>query len=473
MSDPGSAVTARVDQGSFRDRDGRVYLFGDRVLRGLSQTALDHFRELTKTGFYQKFSASGELVATRELDDSAIPELPQWPGYLEHDRVSFISYPYEWTYSMLRDAALLQLRLLEAALKEGWTMKDATPYNVQFVDGKAVFIDIPSFEPWPEGSPWNGYRQFCEMNLFPLMLQSYKGLGFHPFLRARIGGIDVQAAAKIFSARDRFRRGVFSHVWLQALMDRKYGNSKRDLRSELGDAGFGRELVLANVRKLKKLLSGMAWTDEESEWAEYEEFHNYSKDDQQAKIDFVDQAAKVSGAQLAWDIGCNTGRFSQIIARHCQQVLAMDADHLAVERLYNNASCMESGRILPLVQNIADPSPSWGWNHLERTRLEQRGRPGLVMCLALIHHIVIGANIPLDSFISWLATLGGDLIIEYVSRGDDKVEQLLRNRVDQFQDYSKECFEENIEKHFNISNRMDLNTGLRTLYLCKLKKPEN
>src|SRR5690606_15427736 len=141
------------------------------------------------------------------------------------------------------DAALLQLRLLEAALQEGWSMKDATPYNVQFVAGKPVFIDIPSFEPLAPGAAWQGYRQFCEMNLFPLLLQAYRGMDFQPFLRGRINGIDVQTAARLFSVRDRLRKGVTSHVWLQALLDRKYGNSQRNLRNELKNAGLNRELL--------------------------------------------------------------------------------------------------------------------------------------------------------------------------------------------------------------------------------------
>jgi hypothetical protein len=206
----------------------------------------------------------------------------------------------------------------------------------------------------------------------------------------------VQTAAKLFGWRDRLRRGVFSHVWLQALLDRKYGGTERNLRGELSSAGFSRDLVLNNVRKLQKLLSGLRWGGEKSEWADYEDFHNYTPEDQQLKMVFVDKAAQAAQATVAWDLGCNTGRFSRVVAGHCELVLAMDADHLAVERLYCDSASMQSGRILPLVQNVADPSPSWGWAQRERSALEYRGRPGLVLCLALIHHVVIGANIPLQ-----------------------------------------------------------------------------
>jgi len=463
-------ATARADHGSFRDREGRVYLLGDRVFRGLSKKALDHFRSLRETIFYRTFSAAGSIIATRELAPQDWPQsVPAWAGFVEHQRVPFISYPYEWTFTMLRDAAILQLQLLEAALGEGWSMKDASPYNVQFVRGKPVFIDVPSFEPWRDGEPWSGYRQFCEMNLFPLMLQAYKGLHFQPFMRSSIGGIDLQVAARLFGMRDRLRPGVASHVWLQAWLDQKYGDSRRNLRSELGAAGFRRELVLANVRRLLKLLRHLQWTDARSEWGDYEEFHNYSGADQSAKLAFVAAAARNSGAQIAWDMGCNTGRFSIAVAAHCPLVLAIDADHLAVDRLFRNANALQKGHILPLVQNLADPSPNWGWNLRERSNLAARGRPGLVLCLALVHHLVIGANVPLDSVIDWLSDLGGELVIEFVHRDDEKVQQLLRNRIDEYHDYCLENFEFSLSRKYEVIEKLSLSSGLRTLYYCRSK----
>ncbi len=466
--DSGSGHFAAADPGSFRDPNGRVYVHQGGVFRGLSQPALNDFRALRETRFYGKFMGSGELVGTEEIPAPGWAGAhPEWAGWLQHQAIPFISYPYEWTFSMLRDAALLQLRLLEAALQEGWSMKDATPYNVQFVAGKPVFIDIPSFEPLAPGAAWQGYRQFCEMNLFPLLLQAYRGMDFQPFLRGRINGIDVQTAARMFSLRDRLRKGVGSHVWLQALLDRKYGNSQRNLRNELKNAGLNRELLLSNVRKLKKLLQRLEWKPAGSEWADYTAFHNYSDEDHAAKAGFVERAVTDSEARLVWDLGCNTGQFSAIAAEHAPQVIAMDIDHLAVERLYRNPEVMAVGRILPLLQNLADPSPAWGWNQAERKTLEQRGRPDLVLALALVHHVVISANIPLGQFVAWLASLGSALVIEFVDREDDKVVQLLRNRSEQFPDYNPHTFEQALARHFTIQRRQDLRDGLRTLYFCQ------
>ena len=464
---------AEVNAGSFRDRDGRVYHYEDRVFRGLSEPALETFRTLTEKPFYKKLAGSGKVIGTREIsaEENPLPEelKAQWAGFLEHDPVPVISYPYEWTFSMLKAAASLQLHLVERAVSNGFTLKDATPYNIQFVNRKPVFIDIPSFEILAEGEPWSGYRQFCEMFLFPLYLQAYKGTNFQPFMRSAINGVDVQAASTLFGFRDRFRKGVMSHVWLQAKLDRRYGGSSDNVRSSLKSAGFNRELILVNVRKMQKLVKNLKWEATGSEWGDYTEFHNYSDDDHVLKEEFIHNAIVNEKPEVVWDIGCNTGQFSRIAAAECRQVVSTDIDHVAVERLFLNPQTPDN--ILPLVQNIADPSPNWGWRNRERSDLQTRSRPDLVLCLALIHHVVITANIPLAEFIDWLAGLTDKLVIEYVSRRDDKVETLLRNKEDKYQDYSRESLEGNLKRHFEIRQQQQVNNGDRTLYCCV--KPVN
>jgi SAM-dependent methyltransferase len=463
-----SQPTAIVNAGSFRDRDGRVYHCLGRVFRGLNPNALENFRQLQQQDFYQKLVETGKVIGTHEISDEKNP-LPddvkaRWAGFLEHECVPVISYPYEWTFSMLRDAAVLQLHLVERAISHDFTLKDATPYNVQFINRKPVFIDIPSFEPLQQGEPWAGYRQFCEMYLFPLLLQAYKRCNFQPFMRGSINGIDVQAAAALFGFRDRFRKGVLSHVWLQSKLDRRFGGSSENVRSDLKTAGFNQELILVNVRKMQKLIGRLEWEATGSEWGDYSEFHNYSDDDHQRKEAFVRDAIASEQPATVWDIGCNTGQFSRIAAGLCQQVVSMDIDHVAIERLYRDKEAPDN--ILPLVQNLADPSPNWGWRNRERSDLQNRSQPDMVLCLALIHHVVISANIPLPEFIEWLAGLTDRLVIEYVSRRDDKVKTLLRNKEDKYQDYSREGLESALLRNFVIQQKEEVNQGDRTLYLC-------
>jgi len=464
-----SSKEAIFDSGSFRDRDGRVYHFQDRVFRGLSSEALANFQRLSQLKFFQRLVESGDIVGTKVLSDveNPLPEdvKAQWAGFLEHERIQVISYPYEWTFSMLKAAAGLQLRLVEKAIINSYSLKDATPYNIQFVDCKPVFIDVLSIEPLAEGEPWSGYRQFCEMYLFPLLLQAYKNCNFQTFMRAAINGVDVQTAANLFGFRDRFRKGVMSHIWLQSKLDKRFGGSNENVRASLKSAGFNRELILVNVRKLQKLVDGLIWSATGSEWGNYEEFHNYSADDHRLKEEFIRNAIKAVQPDTLWDIGCNTGQFSRIAASFCTQVVAMDFDHVAVERLY--LKNRDSQNILPLVQNIVDPSPNWGWRNRERSDLKSRCPPDFVLCLALIHHVVISANIPLAEFVDFLAGLTKRLIIEYVSRKDDKVRALLRNKEDKYLDYSRESLEANLNRYFVIVKSQSVNQGNRTLYFCE------
>ena len=464
-----------VDTGSFRDREGRIFRHGDRIIRGVSAVALAEFKKLESTVFYSRFLQKGLLVGSDLLSPANVPLPPeiqqQWAGFIEHRRIPVISYPYEWTFGMLRDAALLQLELLEAAIGEGMTLKDATPYNIQFDAGKPVFIDIASFETLTAGAPWAGYRQFCEMFLFPLMLQAYKGIHFQPLMRSSIDGIDVQTAARLFGFRDRLRSGVLTHVWLQAKLDSRYGKTQENVRSDLKKAGFNQAMILANIRKLGKLIRKLNWQGEGSEWGEYEAFHNYSEGDHRLKESFISDSIAGSKADVVWDIGCNTGQFSKIAAQHASCVLAMDLDHFAVERLYRETRETGKINILPLVQNIADPSPNWGWRNRERVDLKTRSRADLVLCLALIHHVVISANVPMEEFVNWLAELSDQLVIEYVSRSDDKVKALLRNKEDRYSDYSREALEKNLAKYFRVVRQQELESGNRCLYWCA--RPES
>jgi ribosomal protein L11 methylase PrmA len=168
-----------------------------------------------------------------------------------------------------------------------------------------------------------------------------------------------------------------------------------------------------------------------------------------------------------WDIGCNVGVFSRIAAERARYVVAMDGDHVAIDRLYRALKADRVPNILPLVVNIADPSPNLGWRNMERKRIDERGRPDLVLALALIHHVVIGANIPLAEFVQWLFDLGGDLVIEFVTREDPMVATLLRNKEDHYHDYHEDVFERTLAAKFQVVKRQSLGSGTRILYYAQ------
>jgi hypothetical protein len=459
-----------LEPGSFRDRSARVFIQDGEVFRGLNERALGQWEALSATRFFRRFTEQGGLVPTERIDPSrqALPAAAgEWAAVLRHESIPFVSYPYEWSFGMLQDAALLQLDLLLAALDEGMTLKDASAYNVQWRGAKPVFVDIASFERRPPGEPWVGYRQFCQLFLYPLLLAAYRDIPFHPWLRGSLEGIDPESCLNALGGLSRLRAGVLTHVYLQARAQAAYAGTRRDVKADLRAAGFDVSLIKANAARLRKLIAGLAWKRARSTWSDYTKCGHYEAADADRKRRFVAEAAASGGRRLVWDLGSNTGTFSRIAAEHARYVVAVDADHLAVERLYQALKQEGNDRILPLVGNLADPSPDLGWRNLERKRLALRGRPDLVLALALVHHVVIGANVPLDEFVNWLADLGADLVIEFVTREDPMVGVLLRNKEDQYADYQLEAFERYLASRYDVLAREPLGSGTRVMYWAR------
>jgi SAM-dependent methyltransferase len=465
---PSSDTNLEFEPASFRDRNGRVFLKGESLYRTLTQPALDTWEVLSNKEFFKKLMHQGRIVRTERVRPEVIGvQLKNpWVAVLKHQQIPFVSYPYEWTFGMLKDAALLQLDLLSRSLKEGMILKDSSPFNIQWIGDEPVFIDILSFDELHPGDIWPGYRQFCQMFLCPLFLQAYKDIPFQSWLRGNLDGISVENCNQIMSRRDLLRPGVFSHVYLQSKFQAKYAVSEKSVVGELKSAGFNKEMIQRNVAGLKRIVEQLKWSKQQSQWSEYEDCGNYTKEDSDQKLTFVRKSVSFKKWNLVWDLGCNTGAFSRIAAENAHYVLAMDADQLSVERLYRNLKLNAVKNILPLFMNVADASPNLGWRNQERKGLRERGRPNLILCLALIHHMVITNNIPVDDFIRWLSGLGGFLIIEFVSKNDPMVKRLLMNKKDDYYDYELQYFEEHLSSAFKIERRETLGSGNRTLYFA-------
>jgi SAM-dependent methyltransferase len=455
---------------SFRDPSARVFRHDGAIYRALGTRALADWDAVSRAPFWRRFVDDGRVVRT-ERDDGAAAWLAgdaaEWSAVLRHEAVPVVSYPYEWPFGMLQDAALLQLDLLLAALADGFVLKDGTPYNVQWVGRRPVFIDVASITRLEPGSPWAGYRQFCEMCLYPLLIQAYKDIDFHPWLRGRLDGIPPDQCRALFSLGDLRRAGVLTHVVLQAAMDRRAAGADRDVRRELSRAGFSAALVAANARRLHALVARLRWKKTSSTWSDYTSTHSYAADDLDAKTSFVREAVRDAPRDVVWDLGCNTGVFSRIAAGHAASVVAVDADQLSVERLYQSLKADGPANVLPLVGNVADPSPGLGWLGRERLPLADRSTPSLVLCLALVHHIALSANVPFREFLDWLGSLGADVVIEFVSKDDAMSQRLLRNKEDLFADYHEAAFEAHLRRRFTIARRQPLGGGTRTLYYCR------
>jgi len=409
-------------------------------------------------------------VRTEEVEGAQAPpglRAEEYGAVLRHELIPFVSYAYEWTPGMLRDAALLTLDLMLASLDEDLVLKDATPYNVQFRGSRPVFVDVGSWEQLNPGEPWSGYRQFCMQFLYPLMLQAYKGIPFQPWLRGSLEGITPREARAAMAGRGRFHKGVMTHVFIHARLDASYsqrGKTAGDVKKELKSAGFGKELIRANVRKVRKAVEAAEWSPPDSVWTAYRADNTYEDADNQAKAAFIRDVAGQREWNLAWDLGANDGHYSRMLAEHVRYVLALDLDPSTVELLYRDLKAEGNERILPLVMNLTDPSPGLGWRGIERKSFTERGKPDLVLALALLHHVSITGNVPVRQFVDWLASLGSSVVIEFMTREDPMVKRLLAAKRVDHEDYERGFFEQCVREAFEIERSEELPSGTRILY---------
>ncbi len=465
-----------ADGGSFKDPVGRVYRIpkeaGEgRVVRGLNGVAAAVMEKLLSERFFRRLVADGDIVKTVLLDGEnpvarRVAE-EGWSAAAAHEAVDFVTWPYEWPFSMLKDAALLQLRLLETSVRNGWILKDATPFNVQWLGARPVFIDVPSFVPWEAGEYWQGYRQFCATFLTPLLLTAHLGIPFQPLLRSRLEGIPPEEAVKYFYGLRRFKRGVLSHVWFPARAEhrlrRRREGARHPARSRRRQP---KTLLLALLDSLKRLVVRLSYGPASSDWAQYAETHSYEEDFER-KQDFVERHTAARRPGLTWDLGANTGTFSRIAAQHSRLVVAVDADQDAVELLYREARGGGPRNIIPLVMDMSNLSPGQGWAGHERAAFDQRASPDLVLCLALVHHLRVSANIPLALFIGWLRSLDATVIIEFVGRDDELFRKLIENKREEYADYTMQNFEAEAGRHFSIGDRLKLKGGKRVMFLLE------
>ncbi len=458
-----------VEPGSFRDPAAQVFYSGGRVFRGLDDTASADWTALSATSFFPALLAEGKAVGTRSIELTDLPDGSPgtFAAVLEHDRIPFVSYPYEWSFEMLRDAALLHLEILAAALGEDVTMKDGYAFNVQWVGRRPVFIDIGSFEPLRSGGPWIGYRQFCQTFLYPLLLEAHLGIPFQRYLLGHLDGLEPTEMRRIFSGRKRFKKGVFRHVFLHSVAESRVTEGATALKDEMGKAGFGKELTLATVKKLHALIAKLRSQRSESGWKRYRETCSYSDADRAAKDAFIRAAVEDLNPALSWDLGCNDGAYARMIAGYGGSVVAVDSDDVTVDALYRSLRADGPDNILPLVMNLVDPSPARGWRNEERRAFTGRARPDLVLALALVHHLAIAANVPLAQVVSWFRSLDATLIVEFVERHDPMAARLLGNKpTGMFDDYRIDAFEQLLGEQFSITGREQLPGGSRTMYVA-------
>ena len=448
---------------SFRDPSGFLFTHDSRIYRQINTLYQPHWDQLHQSGLYDILTARGLLIPHQQADlDLALTA--QACCVIEPERIRFVSYPYEWAFSQLKDAALTTLKIQKIAFEHGMTLKDASAYNVQFHNGKPVFIDTLSFEIYKPGRPWVAYRQFCQHFLAPLALMSHCDIRLRRLLRTNIDGVPLDLASRLLPLRTWLNPGLLMHIHLHAKSQQRYADAslkptKQQTISRLGFLGLIDSLTTA-VRKL-------SWRPAGTVWGDYYNRTNYSDQAMEAKKHIVSDFLKRIGPTTTWDIGANTGVFSRLAAEAGSQVVSLDIDAAAVEQNYRWVKQNKTQNILPLLLDICNPSPALGWAHEERLSLRQRGPAEAVLALALIHHLALSNNLPLGRIARFLASLSPWLIIEFVPKEDAQAQRLLAWRYDIFPNYTQQRFEEAFGARYRILERASVSDTLRTVYLMQ------
>ena len=448
-------------EGSFRDPSGFVYTRDGTLYRQVNTSFREPFEAFLASGLYDELASERLLVPHRRvgLEHSASPDAY---AVLQPDRVGFISYPYEWSFGQLQDAATLTLEIQQRALARGFTLRDSSAYNVQFHSGRPVFIDTLSFAPLEEGRPWPAYKQYCQHFLLPLLLMSSRDIRFGQLLRSYLDGIPLDLGSSLLPRRTWARLSTLLHVHLHAWALGRYSDTAAG--SATKGRSMSRQGLLTLVKNLSDATRRLSWRAAGTEWAEYVDDNNYTAEASQSKRNLVIEHLRSANARTVWDLGANTGEYSRAAREVAPQVISFDVDPAAVERNYRRVRAEGETGILPLLLDLTNPSPAQGWAGRERMSLEERGPADAVLALALVHHLAIGHNLPLDQIARYLSRIGKHLVIEFVPKSDSQVKRLLLSRPDIFPHYTKDGLEQAFVRHFTIESASPIQGSDRWLY---------
>jgi ribosomal protein L11 methylase PrmA len=401
-------------------------------------------------GLLERLVKGGSLVASSEVDRSILDGQCRDAAYvLEHPCLPFISYPYEWTFSALKAAALHHLTVQLEALDGGFSLSDATAYNIQFIGTHPIFIDHLSFRPYREGEVWLGHRQFCMQFLNPLILWSRLGVAPNHWLRGSIEGIAPEDLSKLLSPRHNLSWTIMAHVSAQAALQRR--RTRQGLGREAGTkAKLSRSSFRAMLLGLQQFIERCRAPDEKTVWDSYASDNSYSDAGAQVKHGFVRDMVATTRPSLLLDMGCNTGDYSlAALAAGADHVIGFDYDFGALEIAFKRSS-HAGAAFTPLWLDAANPSPAQGWAQSERKGLNERANADALVALAFIHHIAIARNVPLDMTLDWIMAMAPVGVLEFPPKEDPMVQRLLASREDIFAGYSEQNFVALIERNARI-----------------------
>ena len=462
----GAAGESQAEPSSFRDPAGQVIEGRDgRIFRSVAPAAVEEYRYARKCGLVDALVVEGGLVAAEEVDPVEAGVLPPPGGLvLEHPRLPFVSYPYEWPFALLKAAALHHLEMQIRLLDRGISFSDASAYNVQFQGARPVFIDWLSLRRYREGEYWEGHSQFCEQFLNPLLLAAKLGAPHNAWYRGMQEGIPGRELAALLPRRTRWSPRMQAHVLLPLRFERRAG-SRGEAAKRTAKRPLPRNAYRGLLTQLRRWIQDLDPAGTSTTWSDYSSASSYDSGEASRKAEAVRAFVVEAKPQQLWDLGCNTGEFAAIaLEAGAGDVIGFDSDFGALESACERARA-DRLRFLPLYQDLANPSPEQGWAQAERRSLGRRSESAdALMALAVVHHLAIGRNVPLPRIAAWLISLAPRGLVEFVPRGDRRVDDLLTLRGDRFADYTPEAWEAALAPYASIGNVETVSASGRRLY---------
>jgi len=451
--------------GSFRDPAGQVFLHRGAVHRLVRPGFAADYDALIASGLYRDAVERGLLIAHEEIDPAEVATSEPVHRLLRPVQVPFVSYPYEWCFAALRDAALLTLELARLAARAGLRLKDASAYNVQFFGSQPVFIDTLSFERAPDAGAWPAYYQFCRHFLAPLALASRGDTEVGRELRVHLDGLPLRLASERLPRSTWLRPGLLAHLHLHAASERP-AVARRAQRSQRAPQ-VSANGQLALLDHLEGVIRRLPTPMGETTWRDYEQ--SVSPASAAHKAELVNAALDELQPTTVWDLGANAGRYSRLASGRDIPTVALDVDPRAVELAYERARTGRDRHLISLRMDLTNPSPALGWRCEERMSLLQRGPCDLALCLALIHHLALGEGIPLGELARGLRSLAQALLIEWVPPSDPQALGLLARRPGAAGAYTQQEFEAAFGREYAIASRVRVRDTERTIYLLRAK----
>ncbi len=456
--------TNSTEGSSFRDPSGFIFFVKNTLYRQINKSTQQDFDFLINSGLYQKLIKK-KLLVSHQQSPNKLAITKKAYKIIKPQIIPFLSYPYEWSFSQLKDAALLTLKIQEIALEHNMNLKDASAYNVQFIGCQPIFIDTLSFEKYKQGQPWIAYRQFCQHFLAPLALMAKSELRLNLLLRNFIDGIPLDLASKLLPSVTKVNFSLLAHIHLHALNQKRLSDTRIDKKK----FKMTKFQMISFINNLQSTIKSLKIKKEQTEWGKYYTFTNYSDQAFKEKKFLLQQYLQKIKPKSVLDLGANTGVFSQIASQSGAYTIACDLDPLAIEKAYLDSKKNKDKLLLPIIIDLTNPSPALGWANRERKSFNQRISVDCVVAFALIHHLAISNNLPLDLIAKYFSDLGNWLIIEFVPKKDSKVQILLQNREDIFSGYSKVGFEKAFLKYYQIISSKGIKESKREIYLMKRK----